>query len=88
MRVQSFHTRSGDIRRFFERHFDSMAELVDLRSAEGILGGGLDKTLADAADDVVQAWAGLLFENYSSDEAYLGCADHLLAVLRRSSGGY
>ncbi|CAG9983579.1 unnamed protein product [Clonostachys byssicola] len=81
--VQSFHTDSGSIRRFFQRHFADVAELVSLRSTEGILGGGLDAKLVDADIEVIRAWADLLFEQYSEKEEYLGCADHLLAVLRK-----
>jgi hypothetical protein len=81
--VQSFHTRSGDARSFLVRNFSDLAELIELRSAEGILSGGLDAKLAEASDEVVQAWADLLFDKYSSNTEHLGCADHLLAVLRR-----
>ncbi|CAH0042918.1 unnamed protein product [Clonostachys rhizophaga] len=81
--VQSFHTDSNSIRRFFQRHFTDVAELVSLRSTEGILGGGLDAKLIDADSEVVRVWADLLFEQYSGKEEYLGCADHLLAVLRK-----
>lgn len=59
--VQSFHTHSGDIRRFFQRHFADVADLVDLRSTEGILGGGLDAKLAEADSEVVRVWADLMF---------------------------
>jgi SAM-dependent methyltransferase len=81
--VQAFHTRSADVRGFFARYFHDVAELIELRAVEGILGGGLDAKLADAPDEVVQAWANLLFEKYSADREQLGCADHLLALLRR-----
>ncbi|KAK4234348.1 S-adenosyl-L-methionine-dependent methyltransferase [Achaetomium macrosporum] len=81
--VQSFHTRSGDIRAFFAKHFADSLDLVELRSTEGILGGGLDATLAKSSDEIVQAWADLLFDSYSVDAQHLGCADHLLATLRR-----
>ncbi|KAF5708043.1 Methyltransferase type 11 [Fusarium globosum] len=81
--VQSFHTDSGSIRGFFQHYFTHVAELISLRSTEGILGGGLDAKLADADSEVVQAWADLLFKEYSEKEEYLGCADHLLAVLRK-----
>lgn len=60
-----------------------MAELISLRSTEGILGGGLDSKLIDADSEVVEAWVDLMFEQYSEKEEYLGCADHLLAVLRK-----
>ncbi|KAG5656062.1 hypothetical protein KAF25_001632 [Fusarium avenaceum] len=81
--VQSFHTDSGSIRGFFQRHFTDVAELISLRSTEGILGGGLDSKLIDADSEVVEAWVDLMFEQYSEKEEYLGCADHLLAVLRK-----
>ncbi|KAG9495618.1 hypothetical protein J7337_012172 [Fusarium musae] len=81
--VQSFHTDSGSIRQFFRHHFPDVAELIGLRSTEGILGGGLDAKLIDADGEVIEAWADLLFKDYSEKEEYLGCADHLLAVLRR-----
>jgi hypothetical protein len=88
MAVQSFHTWPDDIRAFFAKHFADELELVELRSTEGILGGGLDATLAKlgesgGGDEVVQAWADLMFDHYSTGEQYLGCADHLLATLRR-----
>ncbi|KAL2130962.1 hypothetical protein VTI74DRAFT_5707 [Chaetomium olivicolor] len=83
MTVQSFHTRPDDIRAFFATHFAGSLDLVELRSAEGILGGGLDATLAKSSDEVVHAWADLLFDNFSTKEQHLGCADHLLATLRR-----
>lgn len=54
-----------------------------MRSAEGILGGGLDAKLEDAGPQVVQAWANLMYDEYSTREEFLGCADHLIAVLRR-----
>ena len=81
--MQSFHTRSGDTRDILVRNFSYLAELIELRSAEGILGGGLDAKLAEASDEVVQAWADLLFDNYSGNTEHVGCADHLLAVLRK-----
>ncbi|KAH8177995.1 methyltransferase domain-containing protein [Sarocladium implicatum] len=81
--VQSFHTNSSSIRQFFQRHFTDVAELVSLRSTEGILGGGLDAKLVDADHEVVQAWVELMFEEYSEKEEYLGCADHILMVLRK-----
>ncbi|GAB1312565.1 Methyltransferase type 11 [Madurella fahalii] len=81
--VQSFHTRPDDIRAFFSRQFADSLDLVELRSTEGILGGGLDATLAKSSDEIVHAWVDLLFDYYSTKEQYLGCADHLLATLRR-----
>ncbi|KND87750.1 hypothetical protein TOPH_07592 [Tolypocladium ophioglossoides CBS 100239] len=81
--VQSFHTRPVDIRSFFARNFSDSLDFIELRSTEGILGGGLDTTLAKSSDELVQAWASLLFDKYSTNEEHLGCADHLLAVLRR-----
>ncbi|KAF5985625.1 s-adenosyl-L-methionine-dependent methyltransferase [Fusarium coicis] len=81
--IQSFHTGSGSIREFFRHHFTDVAELISLRSTEGILGGGLDAKLIDADHEVMEAWADLLFRDYSEKEEYLGCADHLLAVLRK-----
>jgi 2-polyprenyl-3-methyl-5-hydroxy-6-metoxy-1,4-benzoquinol methylase len=84
MEVQCFHIHSVDeVRGFFKRHFDDVAELVELRAAEGILGGGLDAKLAGERDKVVQAWADLLFKRYSAREEHLGGSDHLIAVLRR-----
>lgn len=83
MDVQSFHAHSRDIRPFIERSFSGAVELVDLRSVEGILGGGLDIALASASEDIVQAWAEVMFERYSADKEYLRCADHLVAVLKR-----
>ncbi|KAH7025027.1 methyltransferase type 11 [Microdochium trichocladiopsis] len=80
---QSFHTNSSDARDFLQRHFAAAADLVGLRSTEGILGGGLDRSLVGAEPEVVQAWADLMFEQYSEQERHLGGADHLLAVLRR-----
>ncbi|VUC22346.1 unnamed protein product [Clonostachys rosea] len=81
--VQSFHTHSGDIRSFYARYFTDTFDFIELRSTEGILGGGLDAKLVDASSEIVQAWADLLFEKYSTNEEHLGCADHLLAVFRR-----
>lgn len=83
MHAQSFHTHSRDIRNFFTRHFSGVADLIELLSTEGILGGRLDAKLAEASDEIIQAWADLLFNEYSRNEEHLGCADHLLAVLRR-----
>ncbi|KXJ86958.1 S-adenosyl-L-methionine-dependent methyltransferase [Microdochium bolleyi] len=84
--AQSFHTNSSHVRLFFQQHFSGTLELIGLRSTEGILGGGLDKALIDADPAVVKTWADLMFENYSEQERHLGCADHLLAVLRRKCG--
>jgi len=81
--AQSFHTYSNVIREFFRRYFADVADLIALRSAEGILGGGLDAKLAEAPEEVVQAWSELMFEGFSTNEEHLGCADHLLAVLRK-----
>ncbi|KAH6626732.1 S-adenosyl-L-methionine-dependent methyltransferase [Chaetomium sp. MPI-SDFR-AT-0129] len=81
--VQSFHTRPDDIRAFFASNFADSLELLELRSTEGILGGGLDATLAKSSDEVVQVWADLMFDGFSTKEQHLGCADHLLATLRR-----
>ncbi|KAF5963174.1 Methyltransferase type 11 [Fusarium bulbicola] len=81
--VQSFHTDSGSIRGFFRHYFTDVAELLSLHSTEGILGGGLDAKLIHADSEVIEAWADLLFKEYSKKEEYLGCADHLLAVLRK-----
>ncbi|KAJ1324616.1 methyltransferase domain-containing protein [Microdochium nivale] len=82
-KAQSFHTNSSQVRHFFQLHFSDTLELISLRSTEGILGGSLDSKLIDADPQVVQAWADLMFEEYSEEERHLGCADHLLAVLRR-----
>ncbi|KAI6265025.1 hypothetical protein MCOR28_008025 [Pyricularia oryzae] len=65
------------------KHFPKTLELISLRSTEGILGGGLDTALIDADAEVVRSWADLMLEKYSENEVHLGCADHLLAVLRR-----
>ncbi|SPQ18441.1 17284d81-28a9-4d6e-a73b-8197293055e5 [Thermothielavioides terrestris] len=70
--VQSFHTHPDDVRAFFAKHFADSLQLVELRSTEGILGGGLDATLAKSSDEIVQAWADLLFESYSTKEQHLG----------------
>lgn len=83
MAVQGYHTCAADARDFLKRHFADTAELIDLRSTEGILGGGLDAKLADAGPGVVEAWANLMYDEYSQKEEFLGCADHLVAVLRR-----
>lgn len=83
MSVQGYHTCAADTRAFLELHFADKAELVELRSTEGILGGGLDAKLEGAGPEVVQAWANLMYEEYSLKEEFLGCADHLIAVLRR-----
>ncbi|KAI6389521.1 hypothetical protein MCOR14_009332 [Pyricularia oryzae] len=74
---------SDEIRHFFQKHFPKTLELISLRSTEGILGGGLDTALIDADAEVVRSWADLMLEKYSENEVHLGCADHLLAVLRR-----
>ncbi|KAL2017759.1 hypothetical protein VTK56DRAFT_1677 [Thermocarpiscus australiensis] len=81
--VQSFHTHPRYIRNFFDKYFADSLELVELRSTEGILGGGLDVTLAKSSNKIVHAWADLLFDSYSTDEEHLGCADHILATLLR-----
>lgn len=83
MHTQSFHTHSSDIRSFFSRNFSGSGDLIELLSTEGILGGGLDTKLAEGSDEIIQAWADLLFNEYSRKEEHLGCADHLLAILRR-----
>ncbi|XWX01627.1 hypothetical protein V2A60_009655 [Cordyceps javanica] len=83
--VQSHHTCAADARAFLQGHFAHEAELVELRSTEGILGGGLDAKLEAAGPEVVQAWASLMYEEYSTKEEFLGCADHLIAVLRRKA---
>ena len=80
---QSFHTSSTHARQFLKQHFAGQAELVSLRSTEGILGGGLDAKLADAEPRVLKAWVDLMFDEFSEHERHLGGADHLLAVLRR-----
>ncbi|KAJ6780620.1 hypothetical protein PWT90_03504 [Aphanocladium album] len=81
--VQGYHTCAADTRAFLGKHFADKAELIELRSTEGILGGGLDAKLEDAGPQVVQAWADLMYDEYSTKEEFLGCADHLIAVLRR-----
>lgn len=81
--AQSFHTRPDDIREFFASQFADSLELLELRSTEGILGGGLDSTLAKSSDEIVQVWADLMFDGFSTKERHLGCADHLLATLRK-----
>lgn len=70
------------MREFFKKHF-SETKLLDLRATEGLLGGGLDAKLEEAGgEETVQAWAQMLFDRFSGED-YLGCADHLLAVLRK-----
>ncbi|OAA70082.1 Methyltransferase type 11 [Akanthomyces lecanii RCEF 1005] len=81
--VQGYHTYAADARAFLQKHFADEAELIELRSTEGILGGGLDAKLEDAGPQVVQAWANLMYDEYSTKEEFLGCADHLIAILRR-----
>ena len=82
--VQGFHTQATAVREFFADNFANQVELIDLRSTEGILGGGLDSGLEKDGSETVQAWADLMFERYSTQEEFLGCADHLLAVIRKS----
>ncbi|KAK3309831.1 uncharacterized protein B0T15DRAFT_506570 [Chaetomium strumarium] len=77
--VQSFHTRPDEIRGFFAKYFADCLGLVELQSTEGILGGGLDPTLAKLSDEVVQAWADLLFERL---ETYYG----LVLTIRGGKG--
>ena len=74
--VQSFHTKLSWVDPFFER-FDSV-ELIEVRSTEGILGGGLDKNLGDFAG----AWVDLMIRDYS-EGLHLGCADHVVVVLKK-----
>lgn len=81
--AQGFHTSAADVKAFFARHFAGQLDLVDLRSTEGILGGGLDAKLQEAGPDVVKAWADLMWDEYSQKDEFLGCADHLLAVVRK-----
>ncbi|KAK2594715.1 hypothetical protein QQS21_007565 [Conoideocrella luteorostrata] len=81
--IQGFHIKVGQVRSFFDKNFAGTLELVQLRSQEGILGGGLDATLAKSEPQVLQAWADLMYEEYSTGEEHLGCADHLVAVLRK-----
>ncbi|PTB41701.1 hypothetical protein M441DRAFT_192737 [Trichoderma asperellum CBS 433.97] len=83
--VHSFHTRVGDIKSFFADNFADTLELVELRSQEGILGGSLDAALSKSEPQVIQAWADLMYEKYSTGEEHLGCADHLVAVLKKKT---
>lgn len=71
------------MRQFFRDHFSDQAELIELRATEGILGGGLDAKLEAAGTETVNQWAQLMYEQFSTAEEYLGCADHLLAVLKK-----
>lgn len=81
--IQGFHTNASDVRSFLAKNFADSAELVELRSQEGILGGNLDAKLAQSDPRVMQAWADVMYDKYSTGEEYLGCADHLLATLRK-----
>ncbi|KAK0760477.1 hypothetical protein N5P37_006671 [Trichoderma harzianum] len=81
--VHSFHTQVSDIRSFFADNFADTLELMELRSQEGILGGSLDSALSKSQPQVAQAWADLMYEKYSTGEEHLGCADHLIAVLKK-----
>ncbi|KAL6821544.1 S-adenosyl-L-methionine-dependent methyltransferase [Trichoderma camerunense] len=81
--VHSFHTQVRDIRSFFADNFADTLELMELRSQEGILGGSLDTALSKSQPQVVQAWADLMYEKYSTGEEHLGCADHLIAILKK-----
>ncbi|KAL7900259.1 S-adenosyl-L-methionine-dependent methyltransferase [Trichoderma sp. TUCIM 5745] len=83
--VHSFHTQVGDVKSFFADNFAGTLELVELRSQEGILGGNLDAALSKSQPQVLQAWADLMYEKYSTGEEHLGCADHLIAVLKKRS---
>ncbi|KAL7907564.1 S-adenosyl-L-methionine-dependent methyltransferase [Trichoderma velutinum] len=83
--VHSFHTQVGNIRSFFADNFADTLELMELRSQEGILGGSLDAALSKSQPQVVQAWADLMYERYSTGEEHLGCADHLIAVIKKRS---
>lgn len=79
--MQSYHTDAPSIRDFFARNFAQL-DLVEMRAAEGLLGGGLDAKLVEADQETVRAWADMMFERFDGRE-YLGCADHLLAVVRK-----
>ncbi len=83
MEAQGYHTGAADAKAFFTTHFAGKVEFVDLRSTEGILGGSLDAKLEGAGADVVKAWADLMWDEYSQKDEFLGCADHLLAVIRK-----
>lgn len=85
MHVQSFHTHAADVRDFFRQHFSTKAELIELRATEGILGGGLDAKLEAAGTETVNKWAKVMYEQFSTAEEYLGCADHLLAVIKKKT---
>ncbi|KID87714.1 Methyltransferase type 11 [Metarhizium guizhouense ARSEF 977] len=73
--------RFATLKLFFADNLADTLELVELRSQEGILGGRLDATLSKSEPDIAQSWADLMYENYSTREEHLGCADHLVAVL-------
>lgn len=73
----------GDVKSFFADNFANTLELVELRSQEGILGGNLDAALCKSQLQVLQAWADLMYEKYSTREEHLGSADHLIAVLKK-----
>ncbi|OAR01077.1 hypothetical protein LLEC1_05067 [Akanthomyces lecanii] len=64
--VQGYHTCAADARAFLEKNFADEAELIELRSTEGILGGGLDAKLEDAGSHVVQAWVEHMYDQYST----------------------
>lgn len=83
--MQSFHTSAAEVRSFVARNFADSADLVELRSTEGILGGGLDAKLEEAGEETVRKWTDLMYEKYSTAEEFLGCADHLLAVLNKQA---
>ncbi|RYC79759.1 hypothetical protein BFJ63_vAg17355 [Fusarium oxysporum f. sp. narcissi] len=81
--AQSFHATYDYIEKFFQSNFTHSTDLLNIRSTEGILGGRLDQQLAQSSDEVMAAWADLMFENYSTNAQHLGCADHLLVTLRK-----
>ncbi|TDL27288.1 S-adenosyl-L-methionine-dependent methyltransferase [Rickenella mellea] len=77
--AESFHASLSEIQPLIERAGGTVLEIVGV---EGILGGGLDKFMAEAGDHVIQAWLHLM-KDLGRRPENLGNADHWLAVIRK-----
>lgn len=77
----SYHSRLSEIPPLVQGAGGRVIEIIGI---EGILGGGLDKGLVGASQDVVESWVNVM-KPLGRQQENLGNADHWLVVIERAT---
>lgn len=79
--VESYHATLSEISPLVQ---GAGGHVIEIIGTEGILGGGLDKGLVGANQDVIESWVNIVRE-LGRQRENLGNADHWLVVIQKST---